>query len=274
MRRLLVVAFLAGCHSAPEPAKNTPSTWSEATFDTNVQAVLAKHFDGKSIKKLEPDLYRVGDFEVRTSKARSECREDWAHCDAAVGRTVAAIDQLRHAEPARRDQLRVILRSNDKLSAVKERMKGVITQPFSSDAQWVLAVDMPNVIGYDVDLGALGLSADEAWKLATANTKPGKLVTAKSGGGSIVYQDAYAPSALRYPELLEAAARKEAPDRRGNLLAVTPEENILLFTVGGDLEAGMLRDAATNGIKNSEMPLSTHVMEWTGRSWRERADAQ
>jgi hypothetical protein len=275
MRSLLVVAILAGCHSAPEPVKTEPvktsPRWSDATFDANVQAVLASRFKGKTISKMDgDDGYRVDTLEVRFTKARNECREDWSHCAESVERTLQAMDELQHPKPVTRAQLRVILRSNDKLAMVEARMKGVTTAPFSSDAQWVLAVDTPSMVGYDVKLDTLNLSADEAWKIAVENTKPANVVTTTSDNGTIVYQDVYAPSALRYPELLDAAARKAAPKRNGNLLAVCPEENIVLYTIGGPSEAAALQQAASSGAADSVMPLSTHVMEWSKGSWHER----
>jgi hypothetical protein len=85
----------------------------------------------------------------------------------------------------------------------------------------------------------------------------------------LIYQDDYAPSSLLYPTLLVAAARDALPGRDGNLLVVTPEENIVLYTIGGAAEAAQLHNVAASVSRRSQIPLSSHVMEWTGSAWRE-----
>ena len=272
MRIALALALVA-CHAAPAPAPG-PSpvavrpAWSEQTFEANVQATLAERFPGQPITRVDDETFQVGTTQVRFAKARDACREDWAQCEAAVARTLDAINEIRNAGTIGRSQLRVILRSNRKVEYASARTK-LTVQPFSRDAQWVLAADMPNTIRYDITAESLGMTVDEAWQVALANTKPSNLVTAVASGVVVVYQDVYAPTALRFPALMDETARKALPGKTGKLLAICPEENIVLYTIGGAEEVAGLRSASAEVVAKSQIPLSAVVMEWDGSSWRE-----
>lgn len=269
MRLVLAFGLLAACHSqTSSPA--AASAWSEETFAANVQARLTKAFPAAHVTHGEEESFHVDSIEVQLTKAHDECRKDWAHCEEAVAHTIAAIQEAKGTTPVTRTQLRMILRANEKVAIARGAAKAntIFTKPFSADAQWVLAADLPNTIRYDIPLTELGLDADAAWQLARDNTKPNKLVSAKAGD-ALVYQDVYAPSALLYPELLIEAVHKELPGNTGNLLAVCPEENIVLYTLGGAKQIAALRGVAEGGAKDSVMPLSTRVMEYTGGTWHE-----
>lgn len=275
--RLSVFVLVAACSKSapttpPSPA-TTPTTWSEATFATNVRAELARRYPGATIDTLEEDRLRVrprtgNDVEVSFAKAHAGCREDWADCGAAVEHTLTALAEIREPTPVTRAQLRVVLRATDKIANVKARAKAITVRPFSSDAQWMLAADLPEIVRLDVVGHDVGMSDDDAWQLAVANVKPTKVVT-QAAQRFVIYQDVYAPSALLYPDVLIAAARQALPHQTGNLLVACPEENIVLYTIGGAAEAAQLRDVAASGAQDSTMPLSRHVMEWTGSAWRE-----
>lgn len=273
---LLLFVVAAACEHSTPPAAAPPAAmpaWSDATFAANVRAVLAKRYPGSAVDTIEEDRLRVrpkvGDeLEVSFAKAHAWCRDDWASCAQTVDRTLAAMAEADDKAPVTRAQLRVVLRANEKVANVKARAKAITVKPFSSDAQWLLAADLPDMVRLDVAGGLLGMSDDDAWRIATDNVKPGHVVT-QATQGFIVYQDDYAPSALLYPALLVAAAHKQLPGRTGNLLAAVPEENVVLYTIGGANEAAQLRDAAAAGSHGSKMPLSGHVMEWTGSAWRE-----
>ena len=282
-RALSIAVAVAACGQSAPPAPRAPAAvtpapaplpaWSEATFAANVRAELARRFPGATVDTIEADRLRVqpkaGDpMEVSFAKAHASCRQDWASCGAAVDHTLTALAEISSASTITRAQLRVVLRATEKVATIKARVSDILVRPFSSDAQWILAADLPNTIRLDVTPHDVGLSGDDAWRIATANVKPKEVVT-QSVQGFIVYQDDYAPSALLYPDLLLAAARQALPGRAGNLLVTCPEENIVLYTIGGAGEAKQLRDAAAAGSQGSTMPLSSHVMEWTGSEWRE-----
>jgi hypothetical protein len=169
-------------------------------------------------------------------------------------------------------QLRIILRSNASVAATQASGRHVTARPFSSDAQWLLAADLPTIIRLDIGADELGMTADQAWRTAVGNMKKPatELVTAASEG-FIVYQDDYAPSALLDPAALDQAVRSRFPQRTGTLLAACPEENIVLYTLGGSAEVATLRNAITTVATRSERPLSAEVMEWTGTTWRAAA---
>lgn len=281
--RLSILVLAAACSHAARPA-STPATppaaaqapesaWSEATFAANCRAELARRYPGAKIEAIDVDVLRVtpksGDpLEVNFAKAHAACREDWTSCSPVVEHTLAALGEVLHATAPTHAQLRIVLRSAGKIASVKAHVKDAVVRPFSSDAQWLLAADLPDVIRLGLAPHDLGLSADEAWRIAAANVKPASVVTSQAQG-VLVYSDDYAPSALLYPELLLASAHQLLPGRMGNLLAVCPEENIVLYTIGGASDAAALHAAAVQGAQGSMIPLSSKVMEWTGSAWRE-----
>ena len=267
MRALFVLAALSAIASA------NPRAWSEAKFESNVNAVLAEHYPGAKVASFDTDAYRItpvhGDtIEIRFAKAHALCRDAWSDCEAAVALAVRAIDQSMHPGKLEVSQLRVVLRATGKVGEVRKRTPRVTTRPFSSDAEWLLAADMPDIIRLDIAPEELKLTSANAWKTATAASKPGNVVSAEAGP-FLVYQNDYAPSALLFPELLEAAVRAKHPDAKGRLLAVCPEENIVLYTIGGPAQVKDLRAAAVSGSKDSQMSLSTTVMELRDGTWHE-----
>jgi len=267
MRAFFVLAVLSAIASA------NPRAWSEAKFESNVKEVLEEHFPGGKIATLDTDEYRItpakGDvFEIRFAKAHAMCRDAWSSCEAAVAQVMRALDQGAHPSKLEVSQLRVVLRATGKIDEVRKRTPRVTTRPFSSDAQWLLAADMPDIIRLDIAPEELKLTTANAWKTATAASKPANVVSAEAGP-FLVYQNDYAPSALLFPELLETAVRARHPDAKGRLLAVCPEENIVLYTIGGPAQVKDLRAAAASGSKDSQMPLSSTVMELKDGTWHE-----
>ena len=267
MRGLVILIALCGIAGA------NPRSWSEPQFEPNVKAVLADHFPGAKITSIDTDAYRIapahGDvLEIRFAKAHAECRDAWSDCEAAVARVVRALDESVHPGALQVGQLRVVLRATGKIEEVRRRSPRVTTRPFSSDAAWMLAADMPDLVRLDITPEQLKLTAANAWKTAIAASKPTDVVTAEAGP-FIVYQNDYAPSALQFPALLEAAVRAKHPDAKGHLLAVCPEENIVLYTIGSAAQVKDLREAAASGNHKSQIPLSTAVMEWRDGSWHE-----
>lgn len=284
--RLSVLVLAAACSHAARPGSTTTPAlsravaaapaapaWSEATFAANARAELARRYPDAQIDADADDVVRVrprsgGMIAVNFAKAHAACRDDWASCAQIVHHTLAALAEIGHPVVPTRAQLRVVLRSADKIASVEAHVKGALVRPFSSDAQWLLAADLPDAIRLGVDAHDLGLSADDAWRIAMANMRPANVVT-KQAQDVLIYSDDYAPSALLYPDLLLASARQLLPGRMGNLLAVCPEENIVLYTIGGASDAAALHEAAVQGAQGSMIPLSSKVMEWTGSAWRE-----
>lgn len=250
-----------------------PRKWSEAQFEPNVKAMLQSQYPGAKITRFEDDAYRVEKapdlrLEVRFVKARAECREAWNQCEGSVQHVLAALVEAGHHDELKVAQLRIVLRANDKIAEIHRRGIATYTRPFSSDAQWMLAADNREMIRLGVTPEQVKLKPDEAWKAALAATTPTEVATAEAGP-ILVYQSDYAPSALLFPERLEAAVHKRHPELKGHLLAVCPEENILLYTIGGSAQVADLRSGAIRGAKDSQMPLSTAVMEWRDGSWHE-----
>lgn len=190
---------------------------------------------------------------------------------AACTGAAPAASPARHASITAA-QLRVVLRSNAAIAAASASGQRLTTRPFSGDAQWLLAADLPAALRIDVSPGELDMTADQAWRAAVDNMKrPAAALVTIAGDGFIVYQDAYAPSALLDPAALAQAVRDRFPQRTGTLFAACPEENLALFTLGGSAEVATLRNAITTVATRTMTPLSAEVMEWTGTAWRAAA---
>ncbi len=247
--------------------------WSEATFERDVQRALERRFAKATVQRIDDVAFSVtppapgSAFEVSFHKPRAACRVDWSTCQAEVDRMITAIDEAMQGASARTyaaSQLRIALRSRAKLA---KATASLTTRPFSDDAQWVLVADLPTTVHLTVTSDDHGMSDDAAWQIAVRNSRPPAFVTAKADA-ALVLQGDYAPSALLFPAELEAAVREHLGNRNGNLLAVCPEENIVIYTIGGAAEAAALAQVATAGAKESQIPLSAVVMEWTSGAWR------
>jgi hypothetical protein len=252
-----------------------PASWSESTFDAKVLAEIQRQFPHATITRAGDDLYRIAQaappstVEVSVAKSRRSCRDDWASCQRAVEWTLKAVNEASRHAPITSAQLRIVLRTNDKVAATSARGHAVLARPFSSDAQWLLAADLPTTIRLDVTPEELGMTGEQAWRTAVDNMKrpPAQLVTAASEG-FIVFQDVYAPSALLDPDALLQAVRTAFPRQSGTLLAACPEETVVLYTLGGRDEVTALRSAISAVGLRSTSPLSADVMEWTDGAWR------
>lgn len=256
------------------PARAADTAWSESGFAAQLQAAIHRRFPAATTTPLDEDSYRIAlpppgsSVDVDFAKAHRSCRDDWASCQQAVDWTLQAVTDALQPPPVTAAQLRVVLRANPKVAAYQAQ-GALTTRPFSSDAQWLLVADLPTMIRFHVNLAELGMTDDQAWRTAIANMrKPPEALITTPADTAIVYQDVYAPSALLDPAGLEQAIRKQFPHRTGALLAVSPEENILIFTLGGREDAARLKAAVAEMAPHARLPLSTQVMEWSNGAWR------
>lgn len=264
----------ASAAAPPAPATAADVAWSETGFAEQLQAAIHQRFPAATTTPLDEYAYRIAlpppgaSVDVNFAKAHDSCRLDWASCQRAMDRTLQAVSDALQPPPITAAQLRVVLRANSKVAAYQAQ-GALITRPFSSDAQWLLVADLPTMIRFHVDLAALGMTDDQAWRTAIANMKkpPEALITTQAET-AIIYQDVYAPSALLDPAGLEQAIHKQLPRRTGALLAVSPEDNLLIFTLGGHEDAARMQAVVAQMAPNARQPLSTQVMEWSNGAWR------
>ena len=267
----------AAATAAAPPASAPPPdiAWSESRFADQLQAAIHHRFPAATITPLAEDAYRVAlpppgaSVDVDFGNAHRSCRDDWAGCQQAVAWTLQAMTDTMQPPPVTAAQLRIILRGNPKIAAYQAQGGPLITRPFSSDAQWLLIADLPTMMRFQVNAADLGMTDDQAWRTAIANMKkPPAALISTAADIAIVYQDAYAPSALLDPTGLEQAVHKQFPRRTGALLAVCPEEDVILYTLGGHDEAVRLRAAVAKLARQALRPLSPQVMEWSNGAWR------
>jgi hypothetical protein len=258
--------------AAPDPAAS--AAWSEASFDARLLAAIRSRFSQAVVTALEADRYRIAaappgpSLDVEFAKAHGKCRSDWASCQAAVDWTLQAVAETLQPPPITAAQLRVVLRANSKLATY--RTQGELTvRPFSGDAQWLLVADLPATIRLRVNPAELGMTVDQAWRTAIDNMrKPPEALISGETEPAVVYHDVYAPSSLLDPAALEQAVRIRFPRRTGALLAVCPDETVVLYTLGDRAAAAELHAAAVHLASQTQQPMSTQVMEWSHGAWQ------
>jgi hypothetical protein len=257
---------------APDAAAN--AAWSEAGFDARLLAAIRSRFPQATVTALEPDRYRIAtappgaSLDVDFAKAHRSCRNDWEGCQAAVDWTLQAVAEALQPPPITAAQLRAVLRASPKVAMY--RTQGQLTvRPFSPDAQWLLVADLPTTIRFRVDPAELGMTVDQAWRTAIDNMKkPPEALISGATEDAVVYHDVYAPSSLLDPSALEQAVRIRFPRRTGALLAVCPDETVVLYTLGDRADAAELRGAAVHLSSQTHQLLSTQVMEWSHGAWQ------
>jgi len=263
----------AGADQAPpDPAAN--AAWSEAGFDARLLAAIHSRFPQAAVTALEADRYRIAapppgpSLDVGFAKAHASCRDEWATCQAAVDWTLQAVAEAMQPPPITAAQLRVVLRANAKVAMYRTQGE-LVVRPFSSDAQWLLVADLPTTIQFRVNPAELGLTVDRAWRTAIDNMrKPPQALISGATDAAVVYHGVYAPSALLDPAALEQAVRLRFPRRTGALLAVCPDETVVLYTLGDRADAAELRAAAAHLAAQRQQPMSTQVMEWSHGAWQ------
>jgi hypothetical protein len=271
---------VAPAAAAPErPAQAAPAAvpggaWSEASFDAELLAAIRHRFPDATVAPLDADSYRIAapppgaSLDVAFTKAHRRCRDDWASCQTAVDWTLRAVAEALQPPPIQAAQLRVVLRGNPKVS-VYQQQGDLTVRPFSSDAQWLLVADLPTTIRFRVKPAELGMTLDEAWRTAERNMKkPPEALISGAIDAAVIYHDAYAPSALLDPAALEQAVRIRFPGRRGTLYAVSPEETVVLYTLGDPSDAAGLRAAAVHVSGQAQLPISNQVMQWSHGAWQ------
>ena len=262
----------SAAQAAPDPAAN--AAWSEPSFDARVLAAIRSRFPQATVTALEADRYRIAaappgpSLDVEFVKAHGSCRGDWASCQAAVDWTLQAVAEAMQPPPTTAAQLRAILRASSKVSVYRTQGE-LVVRPFSGDAQWLLVADLPTTIRFRVKPAELGMTVDQAWRTAIDNMrKPPEALISGATDAAVVYHDVYAPSSLLDPAALEQAVRIRFPRRTGALLAVCPDETVVLYTLGDRADAAELRAAAVHLASQTPQPMSTQVMEWSHGAWQ------
>jgi hypothetical protein len=258
--------------AAPDPAAN--AAWSEAGFDAQLLAAIHSRFPRATVSVLEPDRYRVAgqppgaSVDIDFTKAHASCRNDWASCQAAVDWTLQAVAEALQPPPITAAQLRAVLRATAKV-AMYRTQGGLTVRPFSGDAQWLLVADQPTTIRLHVSPADLGMTVDQAWRTATDNLRqPPEALISGETDAAVVYHGVYASSSLLDPAALERAVRLRFPRRTGALLAVCPDETVVMYTLGDRADAAELHAAAAHLAAQMLQPMSTQVMEWSHGAWQ------
>ncbi len=262
----------SAAQAAPDPAAN--AAWSEASFDARLVAAIRSRFPQAVVTALEADTYRIAaappgpSLDVGFARARASCRSDWESCQTAVDWTLRAVAEAMQPPPITAAQLRAILRASSKIATYRTQGE-LVVRPFSGDAQWLLVADLPTTIRFRVDPAELGMTVDQAWRTASDNMrKPPAALISGATDAAVLYHDVYAPSSLLDPAALEQAVHIRFPKRTGALLAVCPDETIVMYTLGDRADAAELHAAAVHLAAQAPQPMSTQVMEWSHGAWQ------
>ncbi|QUD87424.1 hypothetical protein [Phenylobacterium montanum] len=207
------------------------------------------------------------------------CQQDQGACDGLVDDFVAKMAAYQNTPPAplSRSQLRVVVRPSDYVEAYRQAMAGkfeLVAAPLVGDLWLVGAADEPTTIDMLNSKMAtlLKLSPDEAIALGEKNMRDSvrrqvEGVTRQPVGGfAVLSGDAYASSALAFPDLFAPLAARAS----GDLLVAAPAaDTLVLLAGGGDSGPKDLAKVAKAGVASAERPISAAVFRWSDKGWVE-----
>jgi len=269
-----LLLFSSACSLAR--AQSVPK--GEAAFTEYVAAQLRRALRGATVEVKGPLTLGFGGFQANLDRIFDFCNRNAAGCANEVANYVKGAAQAyqdRTAPPSKA-AVRVVVRTKAYLAATQAAMPkdGAKLQPrpLAGDLVMLPALDMPRTIRMldEKDNAALGLSADEVFKLGLDNLrkqlKPLMSIAKVAQAGQIaeLNGDTYHSSRLALFESWSPLAKVHG----GKLIVAVPAPDMVLY-VGDDspkaIEAlGLLaRDVASR----APAPLSSELLRWTPQRW-------
>jgi uncharacterized protein YtpQ (UPF0354 family) len=269
-----LVVWLAACPSVR--AQSVPK--GEAAFTEYVAMQLRRAIRGAMVEVKGPLTLDLAGIQANLDRIFAFCNRNTAGCANEVANYVKAIAQVyqdRSAPPSK-SAVRVVVRTKAYLAATQATMpkEGPQLQPRPLAGELVMlpALDMPRTIRMldEKDNAALGLSADEVFKLGFDNLrkqlKP-LMSVAKVAQADQIGQlngDTYHSSRLALFESWSPLAKVHG----GKLIIAVPATDMVLY-VGDDSPKAIeaLRTLAKTAAARAPAPLSSELLRWTPQRW-------
>jgi uncharacterized protein YtpQ (UPF0354 family) len=266
---VLIILSAMSCSSAS--AQDVPK--GEAAFTEYVAAQLRREMGGAAIVVKGPLTLAVGELQANLDRIFAYCSRDRTGCAREITTYVKGVAQVHkdRLAPPSKEAVRVLVRTQAYVTMSQAALK---LQPRELAGGLVMlpAIDMPRSLRMltDEDNVALGLSADEVFKLGFANLrqrlKPLMEVAKVVQPGQIGHLsgDVYHPSRLALRESWTPLAKAHA----GKLIVAVPTTDTVLY-VGDDAPTAIdaLRALAKNVWTRAPNQLSTELLRWTPKRW-------
>lgn len=266
---VLIILSAMSCSSAS--AQDVPK--GEAAFTEYVAAQLRREMGGAAIVVKGPLTLAVGELQANLDRIFAYCSRDRTGCAREITTYVKGVAQVHkdRLAPPSKEAVRVLVRTQAYVAMSQAALK---LQPRELAGGLVMlpAIDMPRSLRMltDEDNVALGLSADEVFKLGFANLrqrlKPLMEVAKVVQPGQIGHLsgDVYHPSRLALRESWSPLAKAHA----GKLIVAVPTTDTVLY-VGDDAPTAIdaLRALAKNVWTRAPNQLSTELLRWTPKRW-------
>ena len=269
-----LVVWLAACPSVR--AQSVPK--GEAAFTEYVATQLRRAIRGATVEVKSPLTLELAGLQANLDRIFAFCNRNTAGCASEVANYVKGVAQVyqdRSAPPSK-TAVRVVVRTKAYLAATEATMpkEGPKLQPrpLAGDLVMLPALDEPRMIRMldERDNAALGLSADEVFKLGLDNLrkqlKP-LMSVAKVAQADQIGQlsgDAYHSSRLALFESWSPLAKVHG----GKLIVAVPATDMVLY-VGDDSPKAIdaLRTLAKTAAARAPAPLSSELLRWTPQRW-------
>src|SRR5262245_4692822 len=271
---VLIILSAMACSSAS--AQDIPR--GEAAFTEYVAAQLRREMGDAVIVVKGPLTLAVGELQANLDRIFAYCNRDRTGCAREISTYVKGIAQVHkdRLAPPSKEAVRVLVRTQAYVSMSQAALpkQGLKLQPRELAGGLVMlpAIDMPRSLRMltEKDNEALGLSADEVFKLGFANLraqlKPLMEVAKVVQPGQIGHLsgDVYHPSRLALRESWSPLAKAHG----GKLIVAVPTTDTVLY-VGDDAPTaiGALRALAKNVWTRAPNQLSTELLRWTPKRW-------
>jgi len=245
----------------------------EAAFTDYVAAQLRREVKGEKVDVKGPLTLGVGGLQANLDRVYVYCRDNAKGCTREISNYVKGIAQIlkdRQAPPSK-EAVRIIVRTSAYVKASNGKVS-LQPRPLAGGLVMLPAADAPRTIHplSEESNQALGLSADEVFKLGLANLrkhlKPLMKVARVAQPGSIGYLDGdvYHSSRLALHESWSPLAKAQG----GKLIVAAPATD-KVFYIGDDtpLAIDAFRTLVMQVLSRSPNPLSGELLRWTPKRW-------
>jgi uncharacterized protein YtpQ (UPF0354 family) len=274
--RLCGVFIIVAAMCVSARAQDVPK--GEAAFTEYVATQIRRAIEGEAVNVEGPLTLGIGGIQANLDRIFAFCNRNTSGCPNEISNYVEGIAQIlkdRTASPSK-EALRIVVRTKAYVAASQAaRPKDppkLQPRALAGDLVMLPAIDMPRTIKMldEKDNVALGLSADDVFKLGLANLrkhlKPLMSVAKVTQAGQIgqLSGDAYHSSRLALFETWAPLAKAHG----GKLIVAAPATDTVIY-IGDDTPTATeaFRLLAKNVSTRAPTRLSTELLRWTPARW-------
>jgi uncharacterized protein YtpQ (UPF0354 family) len=269
---LVILSLLADTSAL---AQDVPK--GEAAFTDYVAAQL-RHETGATVEVKGPLTLALGKMQANLGRIFAFCNSNPEGCPREVSTYVKSAAEVytKQNTPPSKEAIRLAVRTQAYVRSSQAALpKGAPVfqpRPLAGGLVILPVIDTPRAIGMvnEKHMQALGLSADEVFKIGLANLskklKPLMEVAKVVKSGQIGYfsGDVYNSSRLVLLESWSPLAKAQG----GKLIVAVPATDTVLY-IGDDTPIAIdaLRALTKNALAGAPNPLSSELLRWTPKQW-------